>query len=174
MNTNLVEIDIDQQLFRLRLCKQSSTTLTMRLVLLLLAIFIACATSRTERDCGKDPDDCNLALLHVNDCRNPKNVSDHKGVDQEVLDNIRLFSQFAAAAYWPGNNNSTGDLLRCSGPSCPKVPAGNCPDVEKAEYMAISEWEDMAGFDDHGKRTWPREKRRCSDSRTRLHCHFPQ
>lgn len=132
----------------------------MRPVLLLLGIFfIACATSRTERACGKDPDDCNLGFLHVNECRNPKNVSEHKGVEQEVLDNIRLFAQFSAAAYWPGNNNSTGDLLKCSGPTCPKVPEGNCPDVEKAEYTTVSEWQDQAGFDDHGENVpWALEK----------------
>lgn len=132
-------------------------SLAMRPSLLLYWSFAACSASLTQRSCGDDPEDCDLKLFHVNTCHDPKNAAEQKGIDQGLLDNLRFFSQFAAAAYWPGNTNSTGDLLKCSGDSCPKVPAGNCPDVEKGEYMTITEWKDVAKFDDHGKDSEPKK-----------------
>ncbi len=123
----------------------------MKLLFLLLGIFVACRASFTKRGCEGDPDDCQRGLFQFNTCRNPHNVSEKKGIDQDVLDDLHFFSQFAAAAYWPDNNNSTGDLLKCSGGSCPKIPTGNCPDVEKAEYTTVQEWKDVDKFDDHGK-----------------------
>ena len=80
----------------------------------------------------------------------PENT-EQKGIDQGLLDKLHFFSQFAAAAYWPGNTNSTGDQVKCSGNSCPGVPEGNCPDVEKGEYVTTAEWKDIATFDDHGR-----------------------
>ena len=128
----------------------------MRQSLLLLSLLAACSLSLTNLGCRDDPEDCDLGFFHVNTCKHPKNATEQRGIDQGLLDEFRFFSQFAAASYWPGNNNSTGDLLKCSGDSCPKVPAGNCPDVEKREYMTVSEWEDVARFDDHGKRPHPK------------------
>lgn len=129
----------------------------MRPSLLLFFLFVACSASLTNRDCGDDPEDCDLGFLHVNSCRDPENAEEQIGIDLGLLDSLRFFSQFAAASYWPGNTNSTGDLLKCSGDKCPKVPAGNCPDVEEGEYMTISEWKDIARFDDHGKNPLPKK-----------------
>lgn len=123
----------------------------MKLSLLLFAWFVACNASLAEQQCGDDPEDCDTGFLYFNSCQNPKNTTEQKGIDQDLLDSLRFFSQLAAASYWPGNNNSTGDLLKCSGDSCSKVPVGNCPDVEKGEYMTVSEWKDVAHFDDHGE-----------------------
>ena len=125
----------------------------MRPSLLLFAWFVACYASLADKGCGDDPEDCDTGFRYFNSCRNPKNTSEQKGIDQDLLDNLRFFSQIAAASYWPGNNNSTGDFLKCSGDSCPNVPAGNCPDVEKEEYLTVSEWEDVAEFDGHGDDT---------------------
>ena len=122
----------------------------MKPLLLLFSLFVACTASLSESDCGPDPDDCERGFLTFNSCLNPKNTSEQRGIEQDLLDSLRFFSQFAAAAYWPDNNNSTGDLLKCSGDSCPKIPSGNCPDVEKGEYTTVSEWKDVARFDDHG------------------------
>ena len=123
----------------------------MRSSVLLFYSCVACIASLTKEDCGDDPTDCDVKSLHINTSQDPQDEREQIGIDQGLLDNLRFFSQFAAASYWPGNTNSTGDLLKCSGDSCPKVPAGNCPDVEKGEYMTISEWKDFAGFDDHGE-----------------------
>ena len=123
----------------------------MKLLFLLLGIFVICNVSLSKRGCGGDPDDCHPGFLKINSCRNSQNTSEEKGVDQDVLDKLHLFSQFAAAAYWPDNNNSTGDLLKCSDGSCPKIPTGNCPDVEKGEYTTVQEWKDVDKVDDHGK-----------------------
>lgn len=100
----------------------------MRSSLLLFSFFVACTGSLRDRDCVKNPKDCDHEILQFD---NTKDTTEQVGMDQDLLENLRFFSQFAAAAYWPGNNNSTGDLLRCSSDSCPKAPAGNCPDVEK-------------------------------------------
>ena len=123
----------------------------MRPSLLVFSFFVISSASLTNRSCGNDPEDCNWGIGNLNSCKDPKNATEQIGIEQDLLDNLRFFSQFAAASYWPDNNNSTGDFLKCSGDSCPKVPAGNCPDVEKDEYTTVSEWQDMAGFDDHGK-----------------------
>ncbi|CAD6572071.1 MAG: hypothetical protein ASARMPRED_005038 [Alectoria sarmentosa] len=122
----------------------------MRSSVFLFYSFVACIASLTKQDCGDDPKDCDVKSLPINTSQDPQDETEQIGIDQGLLDNLHFFSQFAAASYWPGNTNSTGDLLKCSGDSCPKVPAGNCPDVEKEKYMTISEWKDFAGFDDHG------------------------
>lgn len=122
----------------------------MRLFILLFVLFVGCIASLAKRDCGDDSEDCEPGFLHDNTSQDPKDATEQIGIDQGLLDKFRFFSQFAAASYWPGNTNSTGDMLKCSGDSCPKVPAGNCPDVEKGEYMTVSEWKDIAIFDDHG------------------------
>ena len=144
----------DRQLSFLIFCNKSRIlclSFAMRSSVLLFYSCVACIASLTKEDCGDDPTDCDVKSLHINTSQDPQDEREQIGIDQGLLDNLRFFSQFAAASYWPGNTNSTGDLLKCSGDSCPKVPAGNCPDVEKGEYMTISEWKDFAGFDDHGE-----------------------
>ena len=144
----------------------------MRIALLLFAFLIACASSLVKRGCHDDPEDCKLGLFHVNECTNLENTAEQKGIEQDLLDKLRFFSQIAAASYWPDNNNSTGDLLKCSGASCPKIPAGNCPDVEKGEYKTISEWQDVSKFDDHGKHPSSQETKILFDNRARFHSRF--
>ena len=60
-----------------------------------------------------------------------KSVIEQVGIDQGLLGDVRFFSQLAAASYWPGNNNSTSDLLKHCCDSYPKVPEGICPEVER-------------------------------------------
>ena len=73
-----------------------------------------------------------------------------EGIDAGLLAQFKLMSEYAAAAYWPGNNNSTGDLISCSGDSCPTVPEGNCPQVEAANATTVVEFE-HGPFDDTGR-----------------------
>ena len=129
----------------------------MRPFLLLFGLFVVCGALFQKRGCGDDPEDCDLEFLSINHCVDRKDAAVQNGIDQGLLDRLRFFSQFAAASYWPGNNNSTGDLLKCSGDHCPKVPSGNCPDVEKADYMTISEWKDIQRFDDYGQDPPPKK-----------------
>ena len=133
-----------------------STSFAMRPFIFLFGIFIACSASLTKRKCNPDPDDCKTGLLQFNTCHVSKNQREKQGIDQDLFDKLRFFSQIAAASYWPGNNNSTGDLLKCSGDSCPNIPEDNCPDVENSEYTTVSEWQDVAQFDDHGKLLEPK------------------
>ena len=127
----------------------------MRSSLLLFGFFVACNASLKKRDYSHDPEECDLGFLHVNNSQDPKNTTEQIGMNQGLMDSLRFFFQFAAALYWPGNRNWTSALLKCSGDNCPKVPAGNCLDVEAGVYMTISEWHDVARFDGHGKHPKP-------------------
>ena len=66
-----------------------------------------------------------------------------RAIDTATFNNLKFFSQYAAAAYCPGNNNSTGTKITCE--------AGNCPDVQTADTHTVSEFEnsiqtDITGF----------------------------
>ncbi|KAL8906649.1 MAG: hypothetical protein Q9207_001903 [Kuettlingeria erythrocarpa] len=66
----------------------------------------------------------------------------HTGISYDLLDTFRLISQYAAATYCPDNNDSNDTLLTC--------PTGNCPLVEAAGAVTLSEFEDTPHFDDTG------------------------
>ncbi|KAL8958030.1 MAG: hypothetical protein Q9193_004838 [Seirophora villosa] len=72
----------------------------------------------------------------------PADNTTHIGISQELLDTFKLMSQFAAAAYCPGNNDSPNTVLAC--------PTGNCPLVESAKAVTLSEFEDTPHFDNTG------------------------
>ncbi|KAF2196636.1 alpha/beta-hydrolase [Delitschia confertaspora ATCC 74209] len=66
-----------------------------------------------------------------------------RAIDTTVFDRLKFFSQYAAASYCKGNNNSTNTKITC--------PAGNCPDVQAANTHTVSEFEnsiltDVTGF----------------------------
>ncbi|KAF2110641.1 Alpha/Beta hydrolase protein [Lophiotrema nucula] len=66
-----------------------------------------------------------------------------RAISASVFDQLEFFSQYSAAAYCVGNNNSTGTKLTC--------PEGNCPRVEQADTSTLTEFEnsidsDVTGF----------------------------
>ncbi|KAL8969198.1 MAG: hypothetical protein Q9197_004475 [Variospora fuerteventurae] len=73
---------------------------------------------------------------------NPADTSTHIGIDRDLLNTFTLASQYAAAAYCPGNNDSPNTVLAC--------PTGNCRLVESAKATTLSEFEDTPHFDDTG------------------------
>ncbi|KAL6720141.1 hypothetical protein ACLMJK_002062 [Lecanora helva] len=104
---------------------------------------------------GDIPGQCRHKFFHWNQCKPERGLTKTEGISKELLDQFRLMSQYAAAAYWPGNNNSTGTPLSCSGPNCHNDPDGNCPLVEQAKASTTDEFQDTPKFDDHGKLTAP-------------------
>lgn len=75
-----------------------------------------------------------------------------KGISDDLLFQFHLFAEYAAAAYAPINNNSTGTFITCSGNSCPgiKEQGGNCPQVEVAKARTLMEFQNTPRFDDTG------------------------
>ncbi|KAA8626994.1 lipase precursor [Pyrenophora tritici-repentis] len=66
-----------------------------------------------------------------------------RDVSAGVLDQLAFFSQYSAAAYCLGNNNSPNTKIAC--------PQGNCPLVEAAKTSTLTEFEnsvksDVTGF----------------------------
>jgi hypothetical protein len=48
------------------------------------------------------------------------------GISENLFHNFKLFANFTAASYCPGNENSTTDSpILCSGSICPLVEADN-------------------------------------------------
>ena len=122
----------------------------------LFVIFLLSTTlwlTVTSRKChGKDiHGSCDHYWNHLNRCHPTPGDQKTQGISQNLLDDFVLMSQYAAAAYWPGNNNSTGTPLSCSDSPCEYVPRGNCPLVEQANATTTEEFEDTPQFDDHGK-----------------------
>ncbi|CAO2655556.1 Nn.00g043590.m01.CDS01 [Neocucurbitaria sp. VM-36] len=68
---------------------------------------------------------------------------DKRAVSANVLDQLQFFSQYSAAAYCLGNNNSPNTKVTC--------PQGNCARVEQANTNTLTEFEnsiqsDITGF----------------------------
>ncbi|KAF2193698.1 alpha/beta-hydrolase [Zopfia rhizophila CBS 207.26] len=68
---------------------------------------------------------------------------ERRAISTDVFSKLKFFSQYSAAAYCEGNNNSTGTKIVC--------PVGNCPDVQSANTNTVSEFEnslatDVTGF----------------------------
>ncbi|KAJ4324305.1 hypothetical protein N0V94_001363 [Neodidymelliopsis sp. IMI 364377] len=66
-----------------------------------------------------------------------------RAVSANVLDQLQFFSQYSAAAYCLGNNNSPNTKITC--------PQGNCARVEAANTNTVTEFEnsiksDVTGF----------------------------
>lgn len=65
-----------------------------------------------------------------------------RAVSQETFDQLQFFSQYAAAAYCLGNNNSPGTKITC--------PQGNCAQVEAADTNTLTEFENSLSTDSTG------------------------
>ena len=66
-----------------------------------------------------------------------------RAIDASLLDQLYYYSQWAAAAYCLGNNNSPGTKILC--------PQGNCPRVEAENTNTLTEFQnslatDVTGF----------------------------
>lgn len=72
----------------------------------------------------------------------PKDSTIHIGISSGLLDTFKLVSQYAAAAYCADNTDSPDTFLTC--------PTKNCPLVEAAGVVTLSEFEDTPKFDDTG------------------------
>lgn len=57
----------------------------------------------------------------------------HPAVAANTLDQLDFFSQYSAAAYCVGNNNSPNTKITC--------PQGNCARVEAANTTTLTEFE---------------------------------
>ena len=107
-----------------------------------------------SRHCGGPhdlPGHCHHIWYDRNRCKPTPGNTKTQGISQNLLDDFVLMSQYAAAAYWPSNTNSTNTPLSCSENQCRNVPAGNCPLVEQANATTTEEFKDTPHFDDHGK-----------------------
>jgi hypothetical protein len=65
-----------------------------------------------------------------------------RAIGQPLLDDLVLYSQYAAAAYCRGNNDSPNTKLVC--------PSGNCPLVEAADTSTASEFQNSFLTDNTG------------------------
>ncbi|KAL8861065.1 MAG: hypothetical protein Q9178_002578 [Gyalolechia marmorata] len=72
----------------------------------------------------------------------PFGTAGPRPISDNLFHTFQLISQYAAASYCPGNNNSTDTFLTC--------PSGNCPQVEAAAAITLSEFEDTPIFDNTG------------------------
>ncbi|CDM29794.1 hypothetical protein DTO013E5_6152 [Penicillium roqueforti] len=63
-----------------------------------------------------------------------------RDVSADVLGQLTLFSQWAAASYCTNNSNSTGDGVSCE--------QGNCPLVESADTTTLYEFDETSSYGD--------------------------
>jgi hypothetical protein len=59
-------------------------------------------------------------------------VAEKRGIQPELLRQLKLMEQYASAAYCPMNVNSPGDRIKCG--------SGNCPLVQKAGAESVDEF----------------------------------
>ena len=91
---------------------------------------------------------CGSTWTRTLSCRGkPKNSktptkSKHVGISKDLLAKFKLYSEYAAAAYCIGNNNSPETPVTC--------PCNNCELVEEANATTISEFENTIKTDDTG------------------------
>ncbi|KAF2246019.1 alpha/beta-hydrolase [Trematosphaeria pertusa] len=71
----------------------------------------------------------------------PLDVS-KRAISQDVFDKLSFFSQYSAAAYCLGNNNSPNTKVTC--------PEGNCAEVEEADTNTLTEFENSLNTDATG------------------------
>lgn len=62
-------------------------------------------------------------------------------VDAETFDNLKLFGQFAAAAYCPSNNDDGNGGKKVTCPPGPSQNSGNCPLVEADNVTTVLEFQ---------------------------------
>jgi len=74
-------------------------------------------------------------------CKNDPS-GQHTGISEALLRDLHLMSQYAAAAYCPGNLDSPGTQVTC--------PVGNCPLVEAANATTMLEFTNIRMSDDSG------------------------
>lgn len=68
--------------------------------------------------------DCSFDLWHPYTCRGDPSAQ-HTGISEALLQDFQLMSEYAAAAYCPGNLDTPGTQVTCSACNCPKVEAAN-------------------------------------------------
>jgi hypothetical protein len=59
-------------------------------------------------------------------------IAEKRGIQPELLRQLKLMEQYASAAYCPMNVNSPGDRITCG--------SGNCPLVQKAGAESVDEF----------------------------------
>ena len=84
---------------------------------------------------------CKHDWKHIFVCKNDPSKR-HFGISEELFQEFRLMSQYAAAAYCPGNLDSPGTQVTC--------PVGNCPLVEMANATTMLEFTKTKLSDDSG------------------------
>lgn len=121
------------------------STVFVRAVLL-LALFLnaLCLPAPSPLEKGE----CAHQHRHHNSCSDDPSNTETKGVSPELLGQMHVMSEYAAAAYLPANYNSTGTPLSCSG-TCPGKNGGSCPQVEVAGAATIDEFQDTPTFDEY-------------------------
>ncbi|KAL4782766.1 Alpha/Beta hydrolase protein [Aspergillus varians] len=67
-----------------------------------------------------------------------------RDVSADVLSQLNLFAEYAAASYCTPNINSTGDKLTCATGNCPTVQAAETTTLD--EFYEDQEYGDVAGF----------------------------
>ncbi|KAN0094055.1 alpha/beta-hydrolase [Hyaloscypha variabilis] len=81
------------------------------------------------------------------DALQPRDNTTTVGISQSLLDNFRLFANFTAASYCPGNENSTsGSLITCTDNACPLVEADNATSLVEFGGSNDTTTADIKGF----------------------------
>ncbi|KAI9670145.1 MAG: hypothetical protein M1817_004482 [Caeruleum heppii] len=83
-----------------------------------------------------------LLILLVAAAETAPVVLESRAVPSDVFDNLVLYSQWSAAAYCPGNNDSPNTEVTC--------PIGNCPLVEAFNTSTTTEFENSLFTDTTG------------------------
>ena len=133
---------------------RQSSVLSFSLFTFLLLVLI-CGAALSCEDVDDVPGHCRHHAIRRNRCHKEKSNKKTKGISQDLLNQFRLMAQYSAAAYRPGNTNSTDTPITCSEEHCKYRPEGNCPLVEKAKATTTVEFEDTPHFDDHGRLPCP-------------------
>ena len=141
-------------IFSLRICLGTlfichKMVISRTLALLLLSPFVLATPDPATKYV---PGECRYSWR--GGCKEDLTNTHIQGISAELLDDIHLMSEYAAAAYADVNNNSSNTLISCSPEACPRIaktqPEGNCPKVEAAKAYALMEFELTPKFDDDG------------------------
>ena len=85
---------------------------------------------------------CVYGMLNPFKCKDDPNLPVIEHVSQQLLNRMKLMSQYAAAAYCPENSNSSLTDIKCH--------THNCPLVEERHVQSLVEFEDMVAADSTG------------------------
>ncbi|KAI9844580.1 MAG: hypothetical protein M1838_002145 [Thelocarpon superellum] len=64
---------------------------------------------------------------------------DSVGVPEDVFQNLKLFSQYAAATYCTNNNDSPNSKITCGANACPMVEAANTTSIIEFQHTLITD-----------------------------------